>query len=810
MISRTARRSALSTLAATALALTASTALARDVDKVSSETVAVPGLQSPAEIIVDQWGIPHIYAKTERDVYFLQGWNAARDRLWQIDFWRKRGLGRLSASFGPGYVEHDRALRLFLYRGDMNAEWAAYGKGSKASTEAFVAGINAYVARAKAEPKLMPIEFRISGSEPETWTAEDVVRIRSHGLTRNVTSEVARARAACAAGLDSDQLRKKLEPPVKPALPPGLDPCSIPAEVLRDYILATENIPFSRDRTRIGLSAPGAYEERLAALDEDIKHYGSNNWTIAPSRTVSGRPILANDPHRAHGVPSLRYVVHLNAPGLNVIGGGEPALPGVSIGHNGTIAFGLTIFAIDQEDLYVYELDPQNPDRYRYKDGFETMRTVAEEIPVKGEASRKVDLKFTRHGPVIHVDKANNRAFAMRATWFEPGASAYFGSTSYMKAKSWPEFRKAMETWGAPSENQVYADVKGNIGWVAGGHTPVRPNWDGLMPVPGDGRYEWAGLRAGNELPTVFNPKEGYFGTANEMNIPLDHPAIDKKIGFEWSNPSRIQRIKEVFATKKKWTLADAMDLQTDPTTPVGRRIAKLLTGLSSDDPQTTLGLNLVRNWDGRTSADSAAAALAEVWMAKHLGRGVVAATTPEAARSIVGAGDLDAIADLLDKPDARFGSDPQGARNRVLLETLGGAVKEVTEILGSDPANWAWGKLHHAQFEHALSPIADDRTRAQLNVSRLQKAGTAFSPMAATYRNTDFRVTAGASFRMVLDVGRWDESVMVNTPGQSGDPASPFYRNLAPFWAAGAYVPLLYSKPAIEAAAFKRYRLTP
>jgi penicillin G amidase len=786
------------------------TASAHDAEKALVETISVPGLQSPGEIIVDQWGIPHIYANSERDAFFLQGWNAARDRLWQIDLWRKRGLGLLSASFGPAYVEQDRALRSFLYRGDMAAEWAAYGKGSRASMDAFVAGVNAYVARVKADPKLLPIEFRISGSEPETWASEDVVRIRSHGLTRNITSEVARARVACVAGLDADALRKKLEPATKPTIPDGLDPCSIPADVLRNYVLATQPVVFSKDKTKISMDSMEDYQTRLAELEERLQSSGSNNWAISPSRTTTGRPILANDPHRDIEMPSLRYIAHLSAPGFDVIGAGEPALPGISIGHNGTIAFGLTIFRTDQEDLYVYELDPANHDRYRYKDGFETMRTVVEEIPVKGEAARRAELKFTRHGPVIYVDESNHRAFAMRSTWFEPGASAYFGSANYMKAKSFPEFRRAMETWGSPSENQVYADVKGNIGWVVGGHAPIRPNWDGLMPVPGDGRYEWAGLRSGSELPSSYNPKQGYIATANAMNIPADSPAIAMKLGFEWSNPSRIKRIDEVFAAKPKLSIVDAMALQTDDTTQVGRRIAKLLLPLSSDDPLISIGLKLVKGWDGRASIDSAAAAVAEVWTAKHLGRGVVAATTPGPALAIVGGGDLDAIADLLDAPDARFGADPKVARDRVLLETLGAAVKEVSDLLGADPKGWAWGKLHHAQFDHALGPIADERTRMQLNVSRLQQGGTAFSPMAATYRLSDFRNMEGASFRMVLDVGQWDESVAINTPGQSGDPESPFYRNLAPFWAAGKYVPLLYSRPAVEAAAFQRIKLVP
>ncbi|QRM33387.1 penicillin acylase family protein (plasmid) [Microvirga sp. VF16] len=792
-----------------ATALMTGTVLAREAERTNTEAIEIQGLKAPGEVIVDQWGVPHIYAKSERDAFFLQGWNAARDRLWQIDLWRKRGLGRLAASLGPDYAKQDQALRLFLYHGDMDAEWAAYDKGARAAAEAFAEGVNAYVSRVKANPNLLPLEFRLTGSEPEMWNAKDIVRIRSNGLTRNLTSEVKRARSACAAGIEADALRKKLLPPVKPAVPEGLDPCAIPEDVLRDFVLATEPVSFAGEKKKASLDDPQEYQSRLAALEESIATIGSNNWTIAPSRTVTGRPILSGDPHRDHAVPSLRYAVHLDAPGLNVIGAGEPALPGISMGHNDTIAFGLTIFAIDQEDLYVYELDPADPNRYRYKDGYETMRTVTEEIQVKGEAPRQVELKFTRHGPVIYTDTKNNRAFALRSIWFEPGSSPYFSSLGFMKAKNWQDFRKAAEGWGAPSLNQVYADTEGNIGWTVTGFAPVRSNWDGLMPVPGDGRYEWKGLRPGRELPSLYNPKEGYFASANEMNIPEGHP-LREKIGFEWSSDSRSRRIREVFAAKEKWALIDAMALQTDDTNVIGRRIVRLLASLHSDDAQIATGLKLLKNWDGRTPADSAQAALAEVWLSKHLGHAVVAVATPEAARAIVGNGDLDAIADLLEAPDERLGKQPQAARDRILLQTLGEAMQEVSERLGPDPADWAWGKLHHAAFEHALSARADEPTRAQLNIARLQQGGSYYSLMMAYYRDKDFRTTSGASFRMVLDVGHWDESAFINTPGQSGNPMDPFYRNLTPLWANGAYAPFLYSRPAVEGAAFKRYELTP
>jgi penicillin G amidase len=789
------------------LASTAIPAMAELSSAVRTASHEVQGLQQPAELIVDQWGIPHIYAGSTRDAIFLQGYNAARDRLWQIDLWRKRGLGLLAKDFGPTYVAQDRATRMFLYRGDMNQEWAAYGPDAKSYTEAFVAGINAFVGEVHNGRRPVPVEFRVAGTMPDLWTPEDVVRIRSHGLTRNVASEVSRARVACAAGLEADRFRRKIEPDWTTKVPDGLDPCSIPREVLNDYQLATREVTFAKPGQQRTSLDPDTF---LAEADDRVSTIGSNNWTIAPSRTTTGRPILANDPHRAHGVPSLRYIVHLNAPGLSVIGAGEPALPGISIGHNGQIAFGLTIFAIDQEDLFVYETNPDNPNQYRYRDGWEDMRVVRETIEVKGEGPREVELRFTRHGPVLHADPAQRRAFAMRTVWFEPGTSAYFNSAEYMTAKDWDGFKKAMVNWGAPSENQVYADTSGNIGWIVGGRSPLRPNWDGLMPVPGDGRYEWSGFLKGEELPQVFNPETGWFATANEMNIPAGYPVAERKVGFEWSDPSRITRIKEVLASKEKITLADAMALQTDDYTVNGRQLTKLLEPVSSDDPMLSEGLKLLKAWDHRTSADSAGAALFEVWMTKHLGRALTAKALPEPARAALGTSDIAAVVDYLEKPDKALGPDPVAARQEILIESLRGAMNEVRQVLGPDISNWTWGKLHHAQFEHALAPLADDPTRAQMTVGRLAMGGSAFSPRAASYRASDFRVTAGASFRMVLDVGNWDQSVTINTPGQSGDPFSAHYRDLAPLWAAGDYVPLVYSRATVEQAARDVIKLVP
>jgi penicillin amidase len=777
---------------------------------VREQSWQVAGLGAPADIVIDHWGIAHIFAASTRDAFFLQGYNAARDRLWQIDLWRKRGLGLLSKSLGAAYIDQDRAARLFLYRGDMDEEWGAYAPNSRAWVGAFVDGVNAYVAEVRRGNKPLPFEFKLTDSLPDTWQPEDVLRIRSHALVSNITQEVARARVVCAAGLEADRLRRKIEPEGhNMVVPPGLNPCDVPANVLKDYLLATKQVDFN---TLAGSEqhAEISPEKDLAAALDAQSMEGSNNWVIAPSHTATGRPILANDPHRQLGAPSLRYLVGLNAPGLDIIGAGEPALPGISIGHNADIAFGITIFAIDQEDLYVYELKKGDPDSYRYKSGWERMKLVRETIEVKGSPSRAVELRFTRHGPVMAVDAANNRAFAMRTVWNEPGLSGYFGSSRLLTAKTWDDFKAAGNAWGAPPLNIVYADVKGNIGWAAAGRAPVRKNWDGLMPVPGDGRYEWAGFHGKDILPSRLNPTEGFLATANEMNLPAGFPNEQNRIAFEWTDRSRIDRINELLGAKAKLNLADSMAIQTDAVSTQSRRAVALLGSLSSPDAELSQALSLLKAWNHEESTSSTAAAIYEVWATKHLGRATAARATPEAARKLIGDAHLAAVIDYLEHPDAALGLDPGAARDAILLESLQAALAELKQLLGPAMSLWAWGRLHHATFEPAVAVLADPQLRAQISVGPLEIPGSASTPRAQAYRPADFSVIGGASVRMVMDVGAWDNSVVVNTPGQSDDPMSAHYRDLFPMWAEGSYVPLRFSRAAVDHDAEDHIHLTP
>jgi len=779
-------------------ALLASAAQAEVSSAVRQENRTLSGLAQPAEMIIDRWGIPHIYAQSARDAFFLQGYNAARDRLWQIDLWRKRGLGRLSASLGPAYVAQDRAARLFLYRGDMQAEWTAYGDGARESVEAFAAGVNAYVGEVKAGKRPLPVEFTLTKSQPEDWQPEDILRIRSHALVSNVTSEVARARVVCTGGVEADALRRKLEPAHKLVVPRGLDPCDVLADVLKDYLLATEPVSFKALTGE--KAAETAPDLKLAQVIDERAAEGSNNWTISASRTATGRPILANDPHRPVGVPALRYIAHLEAPGLSIIGAGEPALPGISFGHNGTAAFGITIFYIDQEDLYVYETKGSS---YRYKGGWEPMTSVRETIEVKGGADQSFDLHFTRHGPVVSEDASKGKAFAIRTIWGEPGLAGYFGSARMWRAKGWDDFQTARNKWGAPPLNLVYADTSGEIGWSAAGRTPARPNWDGLFPVPGDGRYEWKGFVEDGGLPVSRNPAAGFFATANEMNVPADYPMDQRKLGYEWADPTRAIRIKEVLAATPKGTLADSMALQTDATSAQSRRGVALLRGLSSTSPDVVRALGLIKGWDSNQSVDSAAAAIYEVWANKHLGRATLAVVASPAVQALIGTGAPDPILTYLE-------AAPAAVRDPILLSSLASALGELKDRLGSDMSKWTWGRLHHAKFTPAIASLAGPELAAQMTLGPLQIPGSSSSPRAASYSMADFSQTAGASVRFVMDVGAWDNSMAINTPGQSGDPMSSHYRDLFPLWAAGAYVPLRYSRAAVLQDAETVVRFTP
>lgn len=763
------------------------------------ETLEIKGISQPVEIIKDLWGISHIYAQNQSDLFFAQGYNVARDRLFQLEMWRRTATGAMAEILGEKSLRNDIGARLFKFRADMKQEMNHYHPQGEEIITSFVKGINAYIDLTNENPDLLPIEFRLLGIKPEHWTPEVVVS-RHNGLYRNVGSELSLARRVQTMGGDLVEQLSNFHPgDPQLELAEGLDVSIIPNNVLDLYRARSSRLRFApKDIVDPKLRRQDSFNllNSLVPYPEMFSEQGSNNWVVSGEKTFSRYPIMANDPHRSQQVPSLRYFAHLAAPGWNVIGGGEPALPGISIGHNEHGAWGLTIFGIDQEDLYVYDINPDNSNQYKYRDSWENMTIVQEVIQVKGQSPVTVDLKFTRHGPVVLEDNENNKAYAVRAAWLETGAAPYLASLRMNQAESWEEFREACSYSRTPSENMVWADKYGSIGWQAVGIAPIRKNWYGLLPVPGDGRYEWDGYLPVRELPNKFNPPEGYIATANEDNVPHGYPY---RLGYSWTEPFRVNRIKEVLETGQKFTIADMMRLQHDELSIPARNIIPLLKGLKSDNDITQNALEKLLTWDFVLDKNSIEAAI-YTNLESRLRSNVRELSRREPYGSTVPSPSLSGVIQLLAAPDGRFGSNPTAERDALLIRSLEEAVDNIVDMLGSDMNNWQYGqeKVHYIRMRHILSSAVNDELGEKLNLGPLPRGGS-----GTTVNNTGGgNQTSGASLRVIADTGNWDNSVGTNNPGQSGNPDSPHYSDLFEMWANGNYFPLLYTRSRIEASA--------
>ena len=770
-----------------------------------THTATARGLSHDVEILIDEWGIPHIYAESISDAHLAQGFNAARDRLFQIDLWRRRGLGLLSEVLGSAHVEQDRAARLLLYRGNIESEWSAYASQTKEAVENFVEGINSYVLWTREDPSRLAPEFLLHGYGPSLWRPEDVARVRTHGLYYNAEHEVARARTIHVGGMETELLRQAREPLDPLVIPEDLDLSLFDSDTLRTYRLAFAPVDFS------GAARPETAREGMS---------GSNNWVVDGSRTATGRPILANDPHRAVTLPSLRYVVHLTAPGLDVIGAGEPSLPGISIGHNQRVAFGLTIWPADVEDLYVYRTHPEDPSLYWGADGWTNFVEEQELITTKEGTAETVILQFTSHGPVIHLDSTRHVAIALRAAWLQPGMAPYLGSIGYNDAETAEDFREALSTWGAPAVNQIFATTDGEWGWQASGRLPRRSGWDGSLPVPGGGNYEWNGLTTSHDLPSSGRRSEGWFVSANENNLPSDWDNQRQTTTYDWYSPARSERIRDWLAHETAVSVEGSNALQNDTLNVHAVTLIARFAGLDLDDPAKT-ELDQLLQWDGREEVDSRPALIFQVWARKHLRPALLDLRL--ASLGITGSEAL--AATQLALRDESFGGDlrgdhalvswalstlPPAQLSAVAERTIMSSIESLRSLLGpdSDGKAWTWGSLHHTELTNsALRAAAVPASWATLGPK--PRAGSGDTVGMAGY-DSDFTQTIGSSFRMVLDVGQWDNSVAQNGPGQSGDPRSPHYSDHFDRWVEGRSFPLLYSRDAVVRHCVQRIVLTP
>lgn len=734
-------------------------------------TVRLTGLRKPVTVRRDTWGIPHIYAANQHDLFFAQGYVAAQDRLFQMELWRRQGEGTLSEVLGPRYVQRDRYARLFRYRGNLQREWRSYAPDAREIVTAFVEGVNARIDEVNADSRKLPIEFSILGFAPRRWSPEvPLSRVTPLSGVSNGSDELLRALIVQRLGVATANEFLPTDPHHDIDAVPGLDLAGLEPALLTGAGQTYSDVTIQR-------------------LD------GSNNWVVAGRRTTSGKPILANDPHRAITNPAVRYIAHLVAPGWNVIGAGEPASPGIAIGHNDRIAFGLTIVGMDQQDVYVESLVPCAAARCtRYKGAARPVTRIMDTIKVRDRDPVVMALEFTPHGPIVSVDTARRRALAIRMVGQEPGTAGYLASLALDRARDWPTYRAAMARWLMPAENMIYADVAGNIGWIAAGLVPTR-SWTGLMPVSGDGRYEWGRFLGVNEWPQSFNPGSGYIATANNNILPKGYRFnIGSEFGADW----RINRINEVFGQKEKFSITDFEELQHDATSTLARELAPALVTAARRRGADAMAVDAVARWDYRMDAAAVAPLIYESW-SQAFARAVYRNALPADFHSLGGRPEWPLVIEA-----ARTGAHLKGmatdTRDSLVLSSLDTALADITRRLGPDRSSWTWGRVHVAHLRHPFASAFDLQP-----VSRDGDANTVFATGGA-----DMRQTSGASYRQLIDVGDWDRSVAVNVPGQSAQPGSPHYDDLLSYWAEGRYFPLVFSQKAVERETRHTLQLVP
>jgi len=773
-----------------------------------TETLHVAGLTRPVEILKDRWGISHIYAQNEEDLFFAQGYNVARDRLFQLELWRRQATGTVAEILGRKELKRDVGTRLFMFRGDLKQELNWYHPRGRAIIEAFVKGINAYVGETEKNAKLLTPEFSLLGIKPGRWTPSIVVT-RFNGLLANVNQELNLAQAVRVLGSDKVKELEYFQPAdPKLDLDPSIDASLLSRDLLELYNSFRTPISFTPDELAAVSNALGPLNQsaRLSTIDpgDRPEEVGSNNWVVSGKLTPGGFPMMMNDPHRAQGAPSLRYWVHLVAPGWNVIGGGEPALPGVSIGHNEYGAWGLTIFNGDTEDLYVYQTNPANPSQYEYRGAWEEMRVIRETIPVKGEAPVLAELKLTRHGPVVYQDKTHHIAYAVRAAWMEIGGAPYLASLRMDQAHSWQEFEDACGYSQTPSENMVWADRDGKIGYQAVDISPRRPNWSGLVPVPGDGRYEWNGYLPIKLLPHTYNPEKGFWNTSNNYLIPPGWPYKDA-LHYTWSDPYRASRVAEVLGSGRLFTVAEMIRLQSDDLSIPARSLVPLLRDLKTGDGLSEKARERLLQWNYVLDKDSVAAGIYEMWQ-RRLQANTRDLLVPKEAQPFISL-NMKRMIDWLLAPDGRFGADPIAGRNSLMAKSLDEAVAELTRRFGPDIEKWNLGAYHHALIRHPLSPALPNELRMKFDVGDFPRGGDSNTVTATGGSDNQL---SGGSFKVIVDTEDWDNAVGLNNPGQSGDVNDLHYRDLFELWARGKYFPIFYSRGKVESVTEKIFRLQP
>ncbi len=771
-------------------------------------------LDAPVEVLRDRYGIPHIHAQNDADLFRTLGFTHAQDRLWQMEQNRRIAQGALSEVFGPAALDADRFSRIVGFQRAAEMEYETLDGATRRTLDWYAEGVNAFVAKNAGK---LAAEFNLLRFTPRQWAGVDTLAYaKSVAWSMSVNWE-------------SELVRLQLVSRLGPIRAADLEP-DYPAE--NPVILAALG---SQDVTRL-LQMAGLmlnqYETVKGWLGLEGEGRGSNSWVLAPKRSATRRPLLCNDPHLTVQTPSAWYEAHLSSPSMEVSGATLPGIPAVMIGHNRHIAWGMTAALCDVQDLFVERRHPDEADLFETVGGWERAAVSEEEIIIKGQAAPHVErVVITRHGPLMDgltgtVQAVVGDSFSFALTWtgHEPGGTLR-SLLALNRATNWATFQAALADWADPPQNVTFADGEGNIGYVLAGRIPARPRHLGLTPAPGwESGQEWAGYIPASELPRLFNPVSGVIVTANNKIAGDEYAHF---LGAEYAPGWRASRIAEMLAEKERHGLRDMAEIQLDTGSEFAARLAPWFGRLEPVDAFEKVAAGYLRRWDYRMEADSPAALIFHYcWLNLFdltLGEALGPAREGYLGKSltplfVVHGFRLRASTRLLEiieqHPESFwYGAEANGglrSRNTVLRTALARGVRQIRAEFGDNARRWDWGRAHQVRYVHPLGGLRV--LRIFFNRGPFPVGGDMTTPnqTGSVPSLPAGLVNVAATYRQIYDVGEWENAQTVTHTGQSGHPMSDQYDDQMGMWREGVYHAMPWSQAAMDAAAVRRLTLRP
>ena len=767
------------------------------------------GLDAPVQVLRDHWGVPHIYATSTRDLFMAQGYVHAQDRLWQMEFQRRVGHGQLAEIFGRAALPVDRYIRTLGFNRVVQEEERLFSDETREIVNAYVQGVNAYIAQ---HTRRLPVEFSILRFQPQVWRPVDILALGKYialGLSENWPLEILRSHMVALVG---EERAKALD-----IRYPDDHPFTIPSGI--------------RYRSDIGTGLLRDVPQPPLPTNGSDGVQGSNAWVVSGKRSASGLPLLANDPHLVLQIPSIWYENHLISKDFHVTGASFAGCPGVIIGHNEWVAWGITNGMTDVQDVFIERFDPVSPERYAFQEQWKQASVIREEIVVRGESEPHIEeVRLTHHGPIITdlitsqdkqtspiEDTSYTEEYALQWTALEPGR-VVDAILAYNQARDWPHFRQALGLWPGPTQNFVYADVQGHIGYSLAGRVPVRRQGDGRVPVPGwIGEYEWSGYIAPEALPHVLDPDDEYIVTANNRIIGADYPHA---IPSEWFNGYRAKRICELLEQATHHDVRSFEQIHSDVRSLPGLALAAFTGRLPVTSSVAQKARNALATWDGELDVDSVGGTIYTVFRS-HL-QAIAYAEISESFELVTGLGvlatlpserfllrSLPSIIDRMVQRDDAWLPE-QRTWDDVIAEAWHATITELHQLYGDNIQTWRYGRFHTLTLRHPLGAIP---ALASLFNRGPFPIGGDIDTVCMGHLPRRFvggpRYT-GASYRQICDPADWDRSMSIHSTGQSGHPASNHYADFVQPWLAGHYHPMLWSRMRVEEATHKRLTLLP